>query len=141
MVVRLIEFQSLDEVVEIFLLPRNFLAKKDSQVSSSRSQFSFESLLTHEKSSTKAFYIFARNADFGGQFHESKLSVNTSQVEQNLHSTFKTRENLWFQFGKIYARWSFPLDFYLMKLTPVSDLIKNFRVEFDSTLELTTNRS
>ena len=42
--------------------------------------------------------VFARSLhlnDTRGQFHESKLSVNSSQIEQNLHLTFITRENFW----------------------------------------------
>ena len=51
------------------------------------------------------------------QFHETNLSVNSSQAERNSSSTLKTRGDLMLSFAKISAGRNFTLNFYLTKLT------------------------
>ena len=57
----------------------------------------------------------------GGQFHETTLSIKSAQLERNLLST-KGKVSINFQ--KNFARWSFPLNFCLVKLAPGPDPMK-----------------
>ena len=53
-----------------------------------------------------------------GQFHETKLSVNSSEVERYLLPERKTREKVSMEILENSARWNFTLDFCLMTLAP-----------------------
>ena len=51
-------------------------------------------LLESVRKSFDEILFSPKDIETEGQFHGTKLSVISSQVEQNLRSTFKTRENL-----------------------------------------------
>ena len=50
-----------------------------------------------------------------GQFHETKLSVSSSQLERHLRSALKTRGDFLRKYSKISAEHNFTLNFSLMK--------------------------
>ena len=66
------------------------------------------------------FYSQLRSQEIGprGQFHETKLSLNSPEVWCNLHHAGKTMGNFELKFREIYAGWSFPLNCCLMKIGP-----------------------
>ena len=49
-----------------------------------------------------------------GQFRETKLSVNSFEVERNLYPAKKPRRNFQLKFTEIFAGWNFPLNYCLM---------------------------
>ena len=51
-------------------------------------------------------WVYNHKIDPGGQFHETKLSVNSPEVEQNLLSERKTRENFHLKFQEISTEWN-----------------------------------
>ena len=71
-----------------------------------------------------------------GQFHETKLSINSPEVEQNLPLERKTRENFSFKVSRNFHWVEFTLNFCLMKLTPgcsILILIKSCFTAFSNT--------
>ena len=53
-----------------------------------------------------------------GQFHETKLSVNSSEVERNLLQEWKTRGKFQLKFGEIVPGEILLPTFWLMELAP-----------------------
>ena len=58
-----------------------------------------------------------------GQFHVTKLSIVSSQLEREHTLTLKTRRKFSIKYQRNSSRWSFALNICLMKLTPATNFM------------------